>query len=135
MKVIDAITQALRLTAATPDDHLSLVCTVAYAGLGNLSASQDSAKEMPVMQAGRLVGSVNESRLYSALVKDPSIRTQPVETIMQQAFPFADISTGIDALASMLTSENPAVLVRDFKSDEIYVITRSDIVRALAWSG
>jgi hypothetical protein len=31
----------------------------------------------------------------------------------------------------MITSENPAVLVRDFKSDETYVITRSDIVRAL----
>jgi predicted transcriptional regulator len=50
---------------------------------------------------------------------------------MQPAFPFADISTGIDALASMLTADNPAVLVRDFKSDETYVITRSDIVRAL----
>ena len=36
-----------------------------------------------------------------------------------------------DALASMLTADNPAVLVRDFKSDETYVITRSDIVRAL----
>jgi hypothetical protein len=32
----------------------------------------------------------------------------------------------------MLTAENPAVLVRDFKSDATFVITRSDIVRALA---
>jgi cystathionine beta-synthase len=87
--------------------------------------------QIPVVQGGRLVGSINEGRLYKALVNDPAIRTQPVETIMQPAFPFADISTGIDALASMITSENPAVLVRDFKSDETYVITRSDIVRAL----
>jgi cystathionine beta-synthase len=87
--------------------------------------------QIPVMQAGRLVGSVNEARLYSALVKDPAIREQQVSTIMQQAFPFADISTGIDALASMITAENPAVLVRDFKTQETYVITRSDIVRAL----
>ncbi len=87
--------------------------------------------QIPVMQAGRLVGSINEGRLYGALVKDPALRTQPVSSIMQSAFPFADISTGIDALASMLTADNPAVLVRDFKSDETYVITRSDIVRAL----
>ena len=87
--------------------------------------------QIPVMQAGRLVGSINEGRLYGALVKDPTIREQAVSTIMQPAFPFADISTGIDALASMLTADNPAVLVRDFKSDETYVITRSDIVRAL----
>ncbi len=93
--------------------------------------TENDFSQIPVMRAGRLIGSINEGRLYGALVKDPTIRTNPVESIMQPAFPFADISTGIDALASMLTSENPAVLVRDFKSDETYVITRSDIVRAL----
>ncbi len=88
--------------------------------------------QIPVTQGGRLVGSVNESRLYAALVADPAVRTASVDTIMQPAFPFADISTGIDALATMITADNPAVLVRDFKTDETYVITRSDIVRALA---
>ncbi|MDQ8151268.1 MAG: pyridoxal-phosphate dependent enzyme [Gemmatimonadota bacterium] len=88
--------------------------------------------QIPVTQGGRLVGSINESRLYAALVSDPAIRTQTVESIMQPAFPFADISTGIDALATMITADNPAVLVRDFKSDATFVITRSDIVRALA---
>jgi cystathionine beta-synthase len=88
--------------------------------------------QIPVTQAGRLVGSVNESRLYAALVKDPAIRTQAIETIMQPAFPYADVSTGIDALSQMLTADNPAVLVRDFKTDQTWVITRSDIVRALA---
>lgn len=88
--------------------------------------------QIPVTHAGRLVGSINESRLYAALVADPGIRTRPVDTVMQSAFPFADITTGIDALATMITADNPAVLVRDFKSDETYVITRSDIVRALA---
>ena len=36
----------------------------------------------------------------------------------------------------MLTPENPAVLVRDFKSDETYIITRSDVIQALElnWS-
>jgi predicted transcriptional regulator len=50
---------------------------------------------------------------------------------MQPAFPFVDISTGIDALAQMITPENPAVLVRDFKSDETFIITRSDVMQAL----
>jgi cystathionine beta-synthase len=94
--------------------------------------SEHDFSQIPVTQAGRLVGSINESRLYGALVSDPAIRTQPVDAIMQPAFPFADISTGIDALATMITADNPAVLVRDFKSDDTFVITRSDIVRALA---
>jgi predicted transcriptional regulator len=51
---------------------------------------------------------------------------------MQGAFPFVDISTGIDALSAMITPENPAVLVRDFKTDETFILTRSDIMRAMA---
>jgi hypothetical protein len=44
----------------------------------------------------------------------------------------ADISTGVKALAGMLTDQSPAVLVRDFKSDETYIITRRDVIRALS---
>ena len=88
--------------------------------------------QLPITAEGRVIGSINESRLYAELVRQPDIRTQPVETIMQPAFAFADISTGIDALARMLTPDHPAVLVRDFKSDETYIITRSDVMKALS---
>jgi cystathionine beta-synthase len=88
--------------------------------------------QLPITAEGRVIGSINETRLYAELVKYPDVRTQPVETIMQPAFPFADISTGVDALAEMLTPEHPAVLVRDFKSHETYIITRSDVIKALS---
>ena len=81
---------------------------------------------------GRLVGSVNEGYLYSEIVKNPDVLHGPVEGIMQPAIPFADISTSVDALAAMLTPESPAVLVRDFKLDATYIITRWDIIKALA---
>jgi predicted transcriptional regulator len=42
-----------------------------------------------------------------------------------------DISTPVDALSSMITPDNPAVLVRDFKSDKTFIITRSDVIRVL----
>ncbi len=32
---------------------------------------------------------------------------------------------------TMMTPQHPAVLVRDFKSDETYIITRSDVMRVL----
>ncbi|MSO50219.1 MAG: pyridoxal-phosphate dependent enzyme [Acidobacteria bacterium] len=118
------------VTAKKTVPMLSIETTDTVAQAVHVMTEHDFS-QIPVMQAGRLVGSINEGCLYGALVKNPAIRTQPVSSIMQSAFPFADISTGIDALASMLTADNPAVLVRDFKSDETYVITRSDIVRAL----
>ena len=79
----------------------------------------------------RLVGSLNETHLYARILADPSIKQQPVESIMQPAFPFVDISTPVDLLGTMLTPESPAVLVRDFKTDKTFIITRSDIIRLL----
>jgi cystathionine beta-synthase len=88
--------------------------------------------QVPVTSNGRIVGSINETGLYAEIVKNPEVKRGPVEALMQPAFPFADISTALDSLAAMLTPENPAVLVRDFKSDETYIITRSDVIQALS---
>jgi len=88
--------------------------------------------QVPVTSDGRIVGAINEAQLYTQIVKNPDVKRGPVEAIMQPAFPFADISTSIDAVASMLTPENPAVLVRDFKSEETFIITRSDVIQALS---
>ncbi len=79
----------------------------------------------------RLVGSLNETQLYTQLVKDGNVKTKPVEAIMQPAFPFVDISTPVDLLSTMITPESPAVLVRDFKTDKTFIITRSDLIRVL----
>jgi hypothetical protein len=43
----------------------------------------------------------------------------------------ADISTPVQLLSTMITPENPAVLVRDFKTEKTFIITRSDIIRVL----
>jgi len=94
--------------------------------------TQHGFSQVPVTSGGRIVGAINEARLYQEIVKHPEVKRGPVEALMQPAFPFADISTNVDALATMLTPENPAVLVRDFKSDETYIITRSDIIQALS---
>jgi predicted transcriptional regulator len=65
-------------------------------------------------------------------VKDPEVKRKPVESIMLPAFPFVDASTPVDLLATMITPGNPAVLVRDFKTDKNFIITRSDIIRVLS---
>jgi predicted transcriptional regulator len=64
-------------------------------------------------------------------VGDPDIRKRPVEDIMQPAFPFVDISTPVELLATMISPQSPAVLVRDFTAKKTFIITRSDIIRVL----
>ncbi len=87
--------------------------------------------QVSITRDKRLVGSLNESHLYEQLVSSPDVKSQPVETIMQPAFPFVDISTPLELLSTMITPANPAVLVRDFKTDKTYIITRSDVIRVL----
>ena len=94
--------------------------------------TENDYSQIPVTDGGRIVGAVSETRLYEAIVAHPEIKTRPIDAIMQPAFPFVDISAGIDALATMITPQTPAVLVRDFKSQDTYIITRWDLIRALS---
>ncbi len=87
--------------------------------------------QIPVTHDKRIVGSLNESLLYAKVISNPEIKNNKIETIMQPAFPFVDISAPIDSLSAMITDKNPAVLVRDFKLDKNYIITRYDIINAL----
>ena len=87
--------------------------------------------QLSITHDRRLVGSLNETHLYAELVKDPDVKARPVASIMQPAFPYVDISTPVDLLATMITPVNPAVLVRDFKTEKTFIITRSDLIRVL----
>jgi len=93
--------------------------------------SEHDFSQISITRDKRLVGSLNEMRLYEALVRDPDAKDRPVESIMQPAFPFVDISIPVELLATMITPQNPAVLVRDFKTDKTFIITRSDLIRVL----
>jgi cystathionine beta-synthase len=93
--------------------------------------SEHDFSQISIMRDNRLVGSLNEAHLYNELVRNPNVKSQPVDTIMQPAFPFVDVSTPVDLLSTMLTPQNPAVLVRDFNTDKTFIITRSDLIRVL----
>jgi cystathionine beta-synthase len=93
--------------------------------------SEHDFSQISIMRNGRVVGSLNESHLYAELVRNADVKREPVESVMQPAFPFVDISTPVDLLATMITPLNPAVLVRDFKTDKTFIITRSDVIRVL----
>jgi cystathionine beta-synthase len=93
--------------------------------------SEHDFSQLSITSDRRLVGSLNEAHLFAELVRDPGVKRQPVEAIMQPAFPFVDISTPVELLSTMITSVNPAVLVRDFKTDKTFIITRSDVIRVL----
>jgi cystathionine beta-synthase len=109
---------------------LSLECNEPVAQAIRVMSENDFS-QISITHDKRLVGSLNEAHLYEELVRDSNIKGQPVETIMEPAFPFVDVSTPVDLLSTMITPHNPAVLVRDFKTDKTFIITRSDLIRVL----
>ena len=93
--------------------------------------SEHDFSQISITRDKRLVGSLNETHLYRRARARSGGQAQPVESIMQPAFPFVDISTPVELLSTMITPHNPAVLVRDFKTDKTFIITRSDVIRVL----
>src|SRR4026209_567219 len=62
--------------------------------------SEHDFSQISITRDNRLVGSLNETKLYNALVRDANVKSQPVDTIMQPAFPFVDVSTPVDLLST-----------------------------------
>jgi cystathionine beta-synthase len=93
--------------------------------------SEHDFSQISITRDKRLVGSLSEMSLYAELLRNPTVKREPVESIMQPAFPFVDVSTPVELLSTMITPQNPAVLVRDFKTDKTFIITRSDVLRVL----
>ena len=93
--------------------------------------SERDFSQLSITRDRRLVGALDETHLYAELLRNPLIKREPVESIMMPAFPFVDVSTPVELLSTMITPQNPAVLVRDFKTDKTFIITRSDVLRVL----
>ena len=86
--------------------------------------------QLPVCDGDECVGAVPESALMARIIEDQAALDQPVESIMEPAFPVIDGSLPLSGISRLLTRQCPAVLVRD---DGVLtgIITRFDVVRYL----
>lgn len=87
--------------------------------------------QMPVTNGSRIVGSVSEDKIFESLLSGKEVKEKPIETIMEEAFLFVDATTSVGALSKMISEKNKAVMVKDFKQDKTYIITKHDIAKAL----
>ncbi|TSJ40652.1 cystathionine beta-synthase [Mucilaginibacter corticis] len=86
--------------------------------------------QIPVTQAGMVIGKITESDILNALLENPSLKSQPVKTISTAPFPFVDINTSIDRISAMINNDNIAVLVEH--EGQIAIITQYDIINAIS---
>ena len=77
------------------------------------------------------IGSLSESKLFQALVKNPAVKDEVISNIMEAVYPTVDPSTDVRALSNFITKDVPAVLVKQ-DAGTYGIITKYDIIRALA---
>jgi len=87
--------------------------------------------QIPVTQKGMVIGKVTESDILNALLENPSLKSQPVQSITTPSFPFVDLNTSIDKISGMINKDNIAVLVED-DNGKIEIITQYDIINAIS---
>lgn len=93
--------------------------------------NEKGISQLPVHAGNKIVGSLIDTNVLHQLIENPELKDQPVSQIMQDPFMFVAMDNSVDALSSLITKENPALLVRDEK-DDVHIITQQDLLMALA---
>lgn len=92
---------------------------------------QYDISQVPVENNGEFVGSLDDTRLFQLIMKDPSNADKTVEEIMDAPFPIVDALEEAKTLASKISKENNAVLVKLAEGGH-HIITKHDIIGALS---
>ncbi len=88
--------------------------------------------QLPVFNEGRVVGSLTEKIILQKLVSVPNseaLSKQPVEKIMEDAFPTVGEETPLSIVSALLQYE-PAVLVAR-KGHVFGIITKADLLKVV----
>ncbi len=92
---------------------------------------QYSISQIPVIKDEEIVGSLDESRLFQALVNDPSLSEKFVEEIMDAPFPTVDHQEPVKAVAVKINKDTAALMVK-LASGKFHIITKQDLINALS---
>ena len=88
-----------------------------------------SISQLPVIEGGRVVGSITEASILSCFSERKGIAKIRVSEVMEEAFPNVLPSTPISAVAVLLRHHS-AVLVME-RGEAAGIITKADILRAI----
>ncbi len=90
-----------------------------------------SISQIPVIQEGEQVGSLDDAQLFQAMINDPGLSEKFVENIMAEPFPEVDHKLDVKEVAKLINKENSAVLVK-LPSGSKHIITKQDLITALS---
>ena len=93
--------------------------------------TRNNISQIPVLKAGKFVGSVSDNHLLAKLTENPDLKKCSIEDIMQAAFPIISKETPMEEVSKLIDKNNPAVLVQ-LEDDKYHILTKHDIINAIA---
>ena len=87
--------------------------------------------QLPVIDKGKPVGSVNDNELMSAVLEKSSLLDKPVSQIMADTFPIIGVEAPIEHAVELLTKKHSAVLIEE-KKKIIGIVTRYDVIEYMS---
>jgi cystathionine beta-synthase len=110
-----------KLITANPNDELQEVMS---------KMTKYNISQVPVMDGDKIIGSVKDNDLYSALRNGSDASKAKVKDYMAEPYEFVDANASLEEIASKIDKQNPAVLVKN-RAGETHIITIHDIIEAL----
>ncbi len=92
--------------------------------------SKFNISQLPVVEGGNYIGSLNDNYLFNKLIENNDIKKQTVKSMMQPAFPIVGEQAPIEDVSKLITKDNNAVLLRDMGGN-MHIITKHDIIEAV----
>jgi len=93
--------------------------------------SEHNVSQLPVIDNGQPVGSVEESELMSSVLGNPALFDAPVSSLMEAEFPVVHIEESINQAITLLSKKHPAVLVQD-EGKIVGIVTRFDVIEYMS---
>tara|TARA_R110002049_G_scaffold305407_1_gene501977 strand:- start:3241 stop:4605 length:1365 start_codon:yes stop_codon:yes gene_type:complete len=123
-RALDLIKNHKDKTLVTVNDQHTISEVIAVLTKYNIS-------QVPVKnEAGEFVGSINDTELYAALIKNPKMGEDKVSTVMGKAYPFVEANATIEDVSKLIDKNTRAVLIKDAAGIS-HIITIHDVIDSL----
>ena len=122
---------ALDLIKDHISQHLVTVSSDTPVSQSILLMNQYNISQLPVLENGKFVGSLNDSHLFGKLLAQPELKDLPVRNVMQNAFPIVKAETTFAQVSKLFQDGVKAVIV-NYDGDKHHIITQQDMIKAIA---
>ena len=125
-RVLSARQRCTPVVSVSPTDSL---------GTAIERMSRDGISQLPVIDNDAVVGSLTETVILNRLIEQPDAREEHVREVMDKPFPIVPKGLHLNHLSAYLEDGPGAVLVESDQPGQFDIITKSDLISALAYAG